>query len=131
MSRTFIHERCLLLNKLDGIKEIHYRTLRLQQMDFVEVIWLNILEITLLSMKWLALVNQLLHEQQHNLRGVLQRQPICITRPWHLKYRRLLCRSSETLRFGIKRHYSRQVKNELSTHFRGRLKYSPLMIVEN
>jgi len=50
-------------------------------MDFVEEILLNVLEITLLSMKWLALVKQLLHGQQHNLRGVLQRQPICIIRP--------------------------------------------------
>ena len=69
------------MNKLDGIKEIRYRTLWFQQMDFVEVIWLNILEITLLPMKWLALVNQLLHGQQHNLRAVLQRQSICIIRP--------------------------------------------------
>jgi hypothetical protein len=50
-------------------------------MDFIEAIRLSILEITLLPMKWLALVNQLLHGQQPTLTGVLQRQPNCVIRP--------------------------------------------------
>jgi len=43
-------------------------------MDLVEVILLSRSEITLLPMKWLALVNQLLHGQQPNLTSVLQRK---------------------------------------------------------
>jgi len=42
---------------------------------------LNILEITLLPMIWLALVNQLLHGQQPNLTGLLQMQPNFVIRP--------------------------------------------------
>jgi len=79
-----MHESGLLLKKLVVIKEINYRGLSFQQMDFVEVIWLNILEITLLPMIWLALVNQLLHGQQPNLTGLLQMQPNFVIRPWHL-----------------------------------------------
>jgi len=74
----------LLLKKLVGIKEFSYRALRFNQMDLVEVIWLSISEITLLPMNWLVLVNQLLQGQQPNLTGVLQRQPNCVIRPWHL-----------------------------------------------
>jgi len=48
-----------------------------------------------------------------------------------LKYRRLVCRSSETLKFDIKRHYNLQVKFEVSTHFKARLEDSPGMIEEN
>jgi len=48
-----------------------------------------------------------------------------------LKYRRLVCGSSETLKFGIKRHYNRQVKFEISIHFKGRLKDLPRTIEEN
>jgi len=60
-------------------------------MYLVKVIWPNMLEITLLSMKWLALVDQLLHVQQPNLTGVLQRSLIVLL--GHnilLKYRRLV-----------------------------------------
>ena len=57
-------------------------------------------------MIWLALVNQLLHGQQPNLTDVLQRQANCV--------RRLVCGSSETLKFGIKRHYSHQIKLKLA-----------------
>jgi hypothetical protein len=47
-------------------------------MDSVAVIWLSVLEITLLPMKLFALVNQLLHGQQPSLTGMLQRQPDCV-----------------------------------------------------
>jgi len=48
-----------------------------------------------------------------------------------LRYRRLVCGSLETLKFDIKHHYNRQVKYEMSTHFRGRLKDSLQTIGEN
>jgi hypothetical protein len=42
-----------------------------------------------------------------------------------LKYRRLVCGSSETLEFGNKLHYNRQVKFKVSNYFKGRLEVSP------
>jgi hypothetical protein len=66
-------------------------------------------------MKWLALVNLLLHGQQPSLTGVLQRQPICYLLTFILKYRKAVCGSlKKTLIFGIKRHYNRQVKLKLA-----------------
>ena len=54
-------------------------------MDLVEVILLSRSEITLLPMKWLAVVNQLLHGQQPNLTGVLQRQDVLLGHDIYIK----------------------------------------------